>query len=75
METLESCHEVGSSGVAKGPPAPAIAASSAPSSSVRTPRWSRFELALGLELHLRDDASACVLELAARVAELARGSG
>jgi DNA-binding transcriptional MerR regulator len=57
------------------PPAPAIAAISAPSSGARTPRWSRIELALGLELHLREDASASVLELAERLAGLARGSG
>jgi hypothetical protein len=30
-------------------------------------RWKRVELALGLELHVRDDASADVQELALRV--------
>lgn len=39
------------------------------SSSV-IPRWSRIELALGLELHVRDDASPRVVELAARVHDL-----
>jgi DNA-binding transcriptional MerR regulator len=34
------------------------------------PRWSRIELALGLELHLRDDASPHVAELAKRVFEI-----
>jgi hypothetical protein len=38
-----------------------------------TPRWRRVELALGLELHLREDASAPVLELAERLFALARG--
>lgn len=31
------------------------------------PRWSRIELALGLELHVRDDASPTTLELARRI--------
>jgi DNA-binding transcriptional MerR regulator len=35
-----------------------------------TPRWSRVELALGLELHLREDAGAQAAELAKRVLEL-----
>lgn len=35
------------------------------------PRWVRVELALGLELHLRDDASARVMDLAQRVREVA----
>ena len=34
------------------------------------PRWVRRELALGLELHLREDASARVLDLARRVRDL-----
>jgi DNA-binding transcriptional MerR regulator len=34
------------------------------------PRWSRLELALGLELHLREDAGAQAAELAKRVCEL-----
>jgi hypothetical protein len=37
------------------------------------PRWVRVELALGLELHVREDASATVLELAARVRGLCGG--
>ena len=34
------------------------------------PRWTRVELALGLELHVRDDASAPTLELAQRIQSL-----
>jgi DNA-binding transcriptional MerR regulator len=34
------------------------------------PRWTRLELALGLELHLRDDASPHVLDLARRIHDL-----
>ena len=37
------------------------------------PRWSRVELALGLELHFRDDASPHVAELAKRVCEMCGG--
>jgi hypothetical protein len=33
------------------------------------PRWARIELALGLELHVRDDASSSVLDLANRLRE------
>jgi DNA-binding transcriptional MerR regulator len=36
----------------------------------QVPRWGRFELALGLELHVRDDASAPVLDMARRLREL-----
>jgi DNA-binding transcriptional MerR regulator len=36
-------------------------------SSPHAPRWARLELALGLELHVRDDASPQVLELARRL--------
>ena len=39
-------------------------------SSSPLPRWARFELALGLEMHVRDDVSAPVLELARRLREL-----
>ena len=39
------------------------------------PRWVRVELALGLELHLRDDASGRVVELARRVREMCAGDG
>jgi hypothetical protein len=39
-------------------------------SSPQFPRWVRFELALGLELHVRDDASAAVIELARRLREV-----
>jgi DNA-binding transcriptional MerR regulator len=67
-------------GVQPAPPAAANAAApaGAPSSSgwiAPAPRWRRIELALGLELHLRDDASARVLELAERMAALARSAG
>jgi DNA-binding transcriptional MerR regulator len=40
----------------------------------RVPRWARLELALGLELHVRDDASGQVLELVRRVRELCDGA-
>jgi len=33
------------------------------------PRWARYELALGLELHVRDDASVSVVELVQRLRE------
>jgi DNA-binding transcriptional MerR regulator len=39
-------------------------------SGTRWPKWARIELALGLELHLRDDASPRVLELARQLREL-----
>jgi len=39
-------------------------------SSTPIPRWARVELALGLELHVRDDASVRVLELAQRLRDL-----
>jgi hypothetical protein len=35
-----------------------------------SPQWARLELALGLELHVRADASTEVMELAQRVREL-----
>jgi len=38
----------------------------------QVPRWGRIELALGLELHVRDDASPGVLDLASRVREFVR---
>jgi hypothetical protein len=37
---------------------------------VRPARWARIELALGLEVHLRDDASPEVHDLARRVREI-----
>ena len=55
------------------PPAavtPAALSGSGGPSSPHAPRWVRFELALGLELHVRDDASAPVLDLARRLREL-----
>jgi len=45
------------------PPALAPAPALAPG----TPRWVRIELALGLELNVREDASPRVLELAERI--------
>lgn len=39
-------------------------------SSLQVPQWGRIELALGLELHVRDDASARVIDLARRLREL-----
>ena len=63
-------------GLAAGPLAEAlglrVASSPAPpspagSSATQLPRWARVELALGLELHVRDDASPRTLELARRV--------
>jgi DNA-binding transcriptional MerR regulator len=43
----------------------------APSSAhAAVPRWARVELALGLELHVRDDASPRVLALAQRLREV-----
>lgn len=46
-------------------------AASAPTTSLRSnlPKWHRLELALGLELHVRDDASPQVMDLARRVYE------
>ena len=38
--------------------------------SPHLPRWARIELALGLELHVREDASERVLDLARRLREL-----
>jgi len=38
--------------------------------SLLAPRWARIELALGLELHVRDDAAPGVRELARRMREL-----
>lgn len=34
------------------------------------PRWSRHELALGLELHVRDDASAAVMDKVRRILDM-----
>jgi hypothetical protein len=57
-------------------PAPAATVSASPTIAIGAvaggiPRWTRLELALGLELHLRDDSSPQVLELARRLRELA----
>jgi len=48
------------------PPLPVapLATPADPPDTPDTARWMRFELALGLELHVRDDASPQVLELA-----------
>ncbi len=40
----------------------------------RVPRWERIELSLGLELHLRDDASPAVHEFARHIREVGAGS-
>jgi DNA-binding transcriptional MerR regulator len=34
------------------------------------PRWLRYELALGLELHVRDDAGAAVMDKVRRILEM-----
>ena len=39
------------------------------------PRWARIELALGLELHVRDDASPNVLALAQRLRDVCASGG
>ena len=62
-------------GIAAPAPAPAPSGSAALPSTAdawRTPlpRWTRVELALGLELHVRDDASPPTLELAQRIQAL-----
>jgi len=53
------------------PPAPSLpdasAAGSAVTGFVVAPRWTRLELALGLELHLREDASPQVTDMARRI--------
>jgi hypothetical protein len=41
--------------------------------ALAVPRWARVELALGLELHVREDASAQVLDLARRIRALGGG--
>jgi hypothetical protein len=52
--------------------APTAAATPArPSISPHLPRWVRIDLALGLELHLRSDASVDVIDLARRIRETA----
>jgi Ca-activated chloride channel family protein len=38
--------------------------------ALAVPRWARVELALGLELHVREDASAHVLDLVRRIRAL-----
>jgi DNA-binding transcriptional MerR regulator len=62
-------------GVAPPVPAPALSSPAGLPSPVDTPRtllprWTRIELALGLELHVRDDASASTLELVHRIQSL-----
>jgi hypothetical protein len=44
-------------------------------SSPHLPRWARVERALGLELHVRDDTSARVLDLGRRLRELSASAG
>ena len=50
-------------------PAPPAAPAPTPVQALLAPhpQWTRLELALGLELHVRGDASASVLELAQRI--------
>jgi hypothetical protein len=73
-------------GLAPGPLATALAIQAAPTAPVKSsvtpagldgalvgagaPKWTRIELALGLELHCRDDASPQTLELLRRVREV-----
>lgn len=52
------------------PPLAAPPSAASPSAS-HAARWARIELALGLELHVREDASESVLELANRLASVA----
>ena len=62
--------------VAAGISLSSAAASVAPSGSTVPPtaHWRRVQLALELELHLREDASAQVMELAERVTAALRDS-
>jgi DNA-binding transcriptional MerR regulator len=53
---------------------PATARPVRPSISPHLPRWVRIELALGLELHVRNDASVEVIELARRLRETCSAS-
>jgi len=59
------------------PPAPPQPDASTPGSAGTrfdvAPRWTRLELALGLELHLREDASPQVAEMARRIQGLFAG--
>ena len=53
------------------PPAPSPHLTAAPPEVPLRPRWTRIELALGLELHLRDDAAPAARELALRIRQMA----
>lgn len=59
------------------PPSTALPSTAAPPPASATgsalPRWTRAELTLGLELHLREDAAPAARELANRIWQLARG--
>ena len=59
------------------PPSPALSVSALASMGAAAPsgdrRWARLELALGLEIHVREDASPQVLALAQRFLQIARG--
>jgi hypothetical protein len=57
-------------GIHPEPPLAAPPASLAEVMRAQLPRWSRVELALGLELHVRDGASPQTLELARRIQTL-----
>jgi DNA-binding transcriptional MerR regulator len=59
-------------GVAVGAPPPAPAARAASSTGTVLPRWTRAELMLGLELHLREDAAPAARDLANRIWQLSR---
>ena len=56
-------------GVQVAPPLPSPEAKS-PINAPGAARWIHIELALGLELHVRNDASATVMALAERVREM-----
>lgn len=61
-------------GPAMPPPAPLAPAPFAIGAELsRAACWRRVELALGLELHVREDASERVIELAQRVREMCEG--
>jgi len=67
---------VASTGAPSSASAPAtatsVAAAASGTNATHWPRWARVELALGLELHVSEDASPRVQELARRVRELSR---
>jgi DNA-binding transcriptional MerR regulator len=54
---------------------PATSEASTPIAAPGTARWTHIELALGLELHVRHDASPAVIALAERVREMCTRGG